>query len=313
MFRRPEKTLNLIFVHQPKKLSHTDFNAIAAKIVQIAPEVQVFGVLPTETVDVIPRAHWARPTLTVSFGRVGRFVPLRGPIYENRFVPKLQQFRSFLANGFATPHMDLFRSGMDLDPHQWGPFVILKPLDPARTSNGKYLQVFRTAALSGRRLPDDHASHQMPMLVQSWIDTGTQMSSYRCLTLFGAVLYSMKLLRTEPRPSLEAPDHIIEAMPAESDRGNRIRNHDRDILEFATAMAAVFPRHPILGCDIIREEKTAKLYALEVNAGGNVWHFSSPSTERWRTYEKTHSLKVEFSSFETAAEMLARKTRLEAR
>ena len=313
MFRRPEKTLNLILVHQPRKLSHTDFDAIAAKIVQIAPEIHIFGVLPTETVDVIPKAHWARPTLTVSFGRVGRFVPLRGPIYENSSVPKLQQFRSFLAHGLLTPHTDLYRSGMPLDPHQWGPFVILKPLDLAHTSNGKNLQVFRTTALSGRRLPDDHPSHRMPMLVQSWIDTGEQMSSYRCLTLFGALLYSMKLLRAEPRPSLGSPDHIIEAMPAESDRGNRTRNHDRTIWDFAAAMAGVFPRHPILGCDIIKEEKTGKLYALEVNAGGNVWHFSSASTERWRTYEKTHSLKVEFSSFETAAEVLVRKARLEAR
>jgi hypothetical protein len=307
------KTLNLIYVHQPQRLWHVDMEAIANKMSVIAPEIQVFGVLTNDTADVLSPADWSRPTLTFSFGRVGRFIPLRGPVYENRFVSKLDQFRALREFGLPTPNTALYRHGMDLDPAEWGPFVILKPADPEHTSNGLYLQVFRTAALRGRQLPGEHPSRKMAMLVQQWIDTGEKLTAYRCLTLFGAVLYGSRTQRTEARPPLDSPDEVIEAMPAESDRGHNTRTHDRTLMEFGSRMAEAFPRQPILGCDLLREAGSGKLYALEVNAGGNVWHFSSPRTARWRTFEQTHSLKTEFSSFDIAADVLARKTRLEAR
>ena len=153
----------------------------------------------------------------------------------------------------------------------------------------------------------------MTMLVQQWIDTGQRLTAYRCLTLFGAALYVLRSDRVEERPSLDAPDDAIEAMPAEADRGRFFRDPDREIVEFAARMAASFPRHPLLGCDVLREEATGRLFAIEVNAGGNVWHFSSLRTARSRTFERTHSLKTEFSSFETAAKVLAAKTRQDAR
>lgn len=307
------KTLNLVYVHQPKKLWHSDIEAIAEKMKTIAPEIKIIGVMTDQSADVISPADWSRPTLTFSFGRIRRFIPPRGPVYENRFVSKLDQFRAFRRLGIPTPHTAPYQHGMDLNPADWGPFVILKPSDPAKTSSGLYLQVFRTAALSGRQLPHDHPSRRLPMLVQQWIDTGDKLTVYRCLTLFGAVLYGSRTQRIEARPPLDSPDDVIEAMPAESDRGQGTRTHDRSLLEFALHMAEAFPRHPILGCDILREDSTGRFYALEVNAGGNVWHFSSPRTARWRTFEQTHSLKTEFSSFEIAAEVLAKKTRLEAR
>jgi len=307
------KTLNLIYVHQPKHLWYSDIEAIAEKMNSIAPEIKVLGVMTDQSADVIPPADWSRPTLTFSFGRIKHFIPPRGPVYENRFVSKLDQYRAFRRLGIATPYTAPYQHGMRLDPTDWGPFVILKPCDPANMSNGLHLQVFRTASLSGRQLPRDHASWKLPMLVQQWIDTGEKLTAYRCLTLFGAVLYGSRTQRMDVRPSLDSPDSVIEAMPAESDRGQNTRTHDRSLMEFASRMAEAFPRHPILGCDILREGSTGRLYALEVNAGGNVWHFSSPRTARWRTFEQTHSLKTEFSSFEIAAEVLAKKTRLEAR
>jgi hypothetical protein len=309
----PPKTLNLIYVHQPDHLWHYDIEAIAKNMSAIAPEIKFLGVMKDQSADVISPAEWSRPTLTFSFGPVRHFIPPRGPVYENRFVSKLDQFRAFRRLGVPTPHTAAYRHGMDLNPADWGPFVILKPSDPANMSNGLYLQVFRTVALSGRQLPHDHPSRRLRMLVQQWIDTGEKLTAYRCLTLFGAVLYLTQTQRTEARPSLDSPDNIIEAMPAESDRGQTTRARDRSLMEFAPRMAEAFPRHSILGCDILREHSTGRLYALEVNGGGNVWHFSSPRTAPWRTFEKTLSLRTEFSSFEIAAEVLARKTRLEAR
>lgn len=308
-----EKTLNLVFVHQPRKHSSFDLEAIALKIRSIAPEIKIFGVLPADTADVIPEKEWSRPTLTVSFGQVHNFIPRRGPVYENRFVTKLEQFKRFRSLGIDTPVTAPYTPGMILDPAQWGPFVMMKPSDPGLTSTGQNLFVFRTASLSGRRLPKDHPSCRMPILLQQWIDTGEHITSYRCLTLFGAVMYGAVLWRADPRPSLTSPDAMIEAMPAGSDRSMTKVCDDAQILAFGARMAEAFPRHPILGCDLLREEATGKLYAIEVNAGGNVWHFSSPRTEPWRTHDGTEKLKRKFSSFDVAAAVLARKTRQEAR
>ena len=311
---KPEapKTLNLVFVHQPGKHSHDDIQAISSRILAIAPEIKIFGVLPTHGPDSIPDEDWQRPTLTVSFGRVRDFIPRRGPVYENRFVPKLEQFRRLRAAGVDTPHTAPYRQGMELDPGQWGAFVIMKPSDRELTSTGTHLQVFRTRSLSGRILPEDHASRKAPMLLQQWIDSGENMTCYRCLTLFGAVLYGSVSRSTDPRPDLESPDEMIEAMRAESDRGNNLACNDPDLMAFAARMAEAFPRHPILGCDIIREAGTGRFYAIEVNAGGNVWHFSSQRTAPWRTHDNNEKLKRYFSSFDVAAEVLARKTRTEA-
>lgn len=310
-----EKTRNLIFVHQPRKLSHVDLEVISAKIAQIAPEIRIFGVDARDTADVISRDDWRRPTLTVSFGPVGRFIPPRGPIFENRIVSKIDQYRRFRAHGVETPHSAPFRPGMDLDPAEWGPFVILKPLDPKDTSGGKYLQVFRTQSLSGRALPPDHPSNLVPMLIQRFIDSGEHMTSHRCLTLFGAVLYCKRSISPRLRPPLDSPDHVIEAMPAEPVRSELKIDlfEDAELFAFAGRMAEAFPGHPILGCDILREAGTGKLYAIEINGGGNVWHFSSPRNEEWRSYEDTEMMKRRFSSFDRAAEVLVRKTREEAR
>ena len=51
---------------------------------------------------------------------------------------------------------------------------------------------------------------------------------------------------------------------------------DPDVLAFAREVHGAFPRKPVLGIDILKRESDGKLFALEVNAGGNVWHLSSP-------------------------------------
>jgi hypothetical protein len=307
------KTLNLVFVHPPMKLSHTDIDAISIKISRLAPEIKIFGVFPDQGPEVISAQDWLRPTVTVSFGPVRRFIPPRGPIYENRFVPKLEQFRRFRSIGVETPHTEPFRQGMALDPAQWGPFVIMKPSDRKLTSTGRDLQIFRTTSLSGRSLPGDHPSRHVPMLLQQWIDSGQNLTSYRCLTLFGAVLYGTISQSPNPRADLDASDDVIEAMKAESDRGHNAAWKDPAVMAFAQRMAEAFPRHPILGCDILREAGTGALYAIEVNAGGNVWHFSSARTAPWRKHDKIEALKRQFSSFDVAAQVLVEKTRAEAR
>lgn len=310
-----EKSLNLILVHNPLKLSRVDFEVISAQIAKIAPEIRTFIVDPRNSSDVISTEDWRRPTLTVSFGSVGRFVSLRGPILENRVVSKLDQYGRFVECGVETPRSARFTPGMTLDSAAWGPLVILKPLDHNETSVGKNLQVFRTESLSGRTLAADHPAKTRPMLIQSFIDTGSHMRMHRCLTLFGTVLYCNRSTSPRQRPPLDSPDSEIESMSAEPVRSEMTIElyEDPELFAFATRMAAAFPAHPILGCDILREEGTGKLFAIEINGGGNVWHFSSPRNAGSRSFERTQTVKRHFSSFERAADVLARKTREEAR
>ena len=76
-------------------------------------------------------------------------------------------------------------------------------------------------------------------------------------------------------------------------------------------MAAAFPQMPLLGCDILEEQETGMLYGIEVNAGGNVWHFSSPYLAETRS--KTPILNAarlnQYNAFDTAAKALINATR----
>jgi D-alanine-D-alanine ligase-like ATP-grasp enzyme len=86
---------------------------------------------------------------------------------------------------------------------------------------------------------------------------------------------------------------------------------DADVLAFAKRIAGVFGGIPLLGIDIVREHGSGKLYALEVNAGGNVWHFSSPywAERRARYPHVARAMHEQFGAFDVAAKALISATR----
>jgi hypothetical protein len=82
------------------------------------------------------------------------------------------------------------------------------------------------------------------------------------------------------------------------------------------------PDIPILGVDIVPEEKSKKLYVLECNPGGNTWHFSAGSTaairrqfvggkqESAKRAETWCQLMIgQFDAFDRTAEVLVQKVR----
>jgi hypothetical protein len=86
------------------------------------------------------------------------------------------------------------------------------------------------------------------------------------------------------------------------------------VLEFARKAAGAFPDIPLLGIDVIQNIGSGELSVLEVNAGGNTWHFSSPSSAYWRKEhpELAAAMKSQFGAFRKAAEVLIRQTRKHA-
>jgi len=68
----------------------------------------------------------------------------------------------------------------------------------------------------------------------------------------------------------------------------------------------------VLGVDIIRDVHSGKLYVLEVNPHGNVWHLSSPFVRKVDP-EYVRARYAQFNALDRAANLLIQKTRSDAR
>jgi hypothetical protein len=78
------------------------------------------------------------------------------------------------------------------------------------------------------------------------------------------------------------------------------------------------PAIPLQGVDIIREAATGRLFVLEINAGGNTWHFSSKRMEERRkshpeTYLTREERIAQFGAWDVAARVLIERARQQAR
>jgi hypothetical protein len=286
---------NLILVSDPRRMDRNDFMDIAKHIIGKQRNINVIIVSTEESSDSVPKKLWRNPTLTVAFGPLGKFTTLRGLVLRNAAIPKFQQYAQFCLAGIDTPRTTIHIPGTSYDVAEWGEFCILKPTDLARTSAGGTVHWRRTrrmAAFDPTRYPDDHVYRQSRLLVQSFVDTGRMPANWRVLTLFGEPLYCFKSICPVERPALDAPDEAIENAVIEPKHPSikgafdyaKMREFaaDPEIMAFARRIHRAFPRLPLLGCDILREAGTGKLYALEINGGGNTWHFSSPTFARQR-------------------------------
>lgn len=307
----------LVLVAQPEYLATDDLLLIRDKITAQAPDIRVLVVGRSDSARLIDESLWKRPALTVSFGPLGSFRPLRGILFCNEAIPKIEQFRRMTASGISTPRTAIFKFGMNLPPDEWKDFCILKPANLSITSSGRGIYLFRRDRLKTIKpedLPPDHFARREEMLVQSFIDSGPTFKVYRCLTLFGEVIYQNVSEDPEPRSSLEVADEVIEAIVPEPRRSRATPRIDTDprVMAFAASIHKAFADTPLLGCDIIQEEHTGDLYAIEVNAGGNVWHLSSPRTRDFRSISKIQEYLKTFKSYDKAALSLIRATRRHA-
>jgi hypothetical protein len=222
-----------------------------------------------------------------------------------------------LKAGVSTPRTALFDFGMELPEEKWGEFCVLKPANLSISSSGRGLYLFRSRKLSSigpEDLPLSHLARHQKMIVQSFIDTGNKFSVYRSLTLFGELVYQNLTESIDAHPLLSSDDDTVEAIHPEPPRlltTPRI-NTDSDVIKFASTIYKAFTNIPLLGCDIVKEYRTGRLYAIEVNAGGNVWHLSSPRTQESRSMTKIQSYLKTFDSYDKAAIALVRATRQHA-
>lgn len=316
LFRPPERLLNVIVNDALLELS--DFVEICGKIRARAPHIHIFLGNPGSRAEQVSAKLWSLPALTIGVGtHVGSFAPRRGDLVYNKPVAKLDQAAILQANAVRTPRTGRFDPKASYDPAVWGEFVILKPAPLLLTSDGKNVRMIRTSRLGRIGTPEKLAEMlgtTAPILVQSFVDTGVRPVCWRVLTLFGHALYCMRTVSPIARPSLSASDKEIEnaSIVTKHVEWKGVYDYSEilfldskpQILDFARRVAACFPRIPLLGVDILEHHETGELFALEINAGGNTWHFSSRSAASGRTAVDREARMAQFGAWDVAARAL---------
>jgi glutathione synthase/RimK-type ligase-like ATP-grasp enzyme len=240
----------------------------------------------------------------------------RGTLVRNFEIDKLVQTQVLRKAGLPTPPDLPFRAGMMLDPIVFGEFVLLKPLDFRLTSKGIGIQVMRRTRLEKLRPLDLPADHPMRRdtkgyIVQKLVNTGKFATTYRVSTFMGELIYALKYQSLVPSPDLTSSDSEIESGDF-TQKGERRMElfEDEELFSLAKRVAGVFEKLPLLGIDFVRDYETLQPYILEVNAGGNTWHFASKMwAERRRSSpELIRSMKQQFSVYDAAARGLVAKT-----
>ncbi len=156
------------------------------------------------------------------------------------------------------------------------------------------------------------------LLIQPFIDHSENghPTEYRVLTMFGRVLYCARNRWGNVRPPLAdiAADPTGVIASNNKTMGGRVRSicNDAEIIALGERAHAVFPECPLLGVDIIRETQSGRLYVLEVNSHGAVWHLSSQLAKKTMDPEHIRDLYSQFNALDRAADLLIQKTRNDA-
>ena len=312
---------HLVLAYQPGWQSMADLSSIARLVRVLDSRIGTFIVPATHRNRASRKAAATRPTLVASIGPLTAFRPLRGRIYQGLPIPKFEQLKRLHAAGIPVPLTTVLRPETVLDPAVWGEFVVVKPTDMPSSSHALGINLFRTRRarfVAPMDYPDDHPGRLGPMVVQQYVDTGERLTTYRVLSFFGEPIYAMLMRSTIQRVDLGSTDAVIEAAPiayqADANR-ERLLIRDADVLAMARAAHKVFPEIPMIGCDIIRDARTGDLYVLELNPGGNTWHFSSDSAGEMRARmgpEQVEKMRQQFQALRTVAIALVGRTIAEA-
>jgi hypothetical protein len=313
-----EPTRNLVMVYYPGLLNVGDFEEIRDRIRVQAPDIEVF-IVPATVPDFSNTRRIAnRPSLIFSPMRLGWFQPRRGKVYCGRILPKINQMQTLEKAGIQVPRWTVLTPETKIDPVEWGPVVVLKPAAWRFASGGKGISLIRTAKVKFREcasFPDDHPGRHGPMLVQEFIPTGEHPTKTRIMSLFGEILYALERVSTDKLPDLDAPDETLESYRVVTSGGVQRATLviNQRLIDLARQVFKCFPLVPVQALDVIFDSRDATAYVLEINPGGNTWHFSSQWAAGFETELGGKRLKDQLGAFDIAARVLIERTRREAK
>ncbi len=302
---------NLILVHHDN-MNPADFVRIGEQVRAQAPDIMVY-LTPQSGLRSYHVSR--RPTLIFCPRRLRRKKFPPGKIYCGRRIPKTEQLRILARHGLPVPRWTTIKPGFTCTRAEWGAIVVVKPSSyDASYSRGVVASrpedvTFHPPA----SFPEEHPGRHGPMLIQQFIDTGLNPTQIRVLTLFGEPLYAEEIRTEEPQPMPQPlTAESVAAWVITPITVTRARSfvYDNDVFRLARRTYGAFPDVPLQGCDIVREKATGRLFILEINAGGNTWHFSS----KWGQFQRIEGRRREeqFDAFQVAAKVLVERTRNEA-
>jgi hypothetical protein len=304
---------NLLIVHEPMGQALSDWLSVKERIGRKAPDIEVRIATNRAPNSVTRRWQGSRPSLVFSPHVLFEYRPNGGTVYAGQSFSKLEQIKLLSRQGLPVPFTATLTRDLVMDPAQWGRYVIAKPIDGGK---GQGVYLVQTTDLS-TRYSELTLNDTRTMVIQPYIEHSENgcPTSYRVLTLFGRVLYSARNSWAVARPPLEEiaanPNGIIASNDGSFGRLRTVWN-DPEIIALGEQAASAFPECPVLGVDVVRDVETNKLYILEVNPAGRVWHFSSPLAMNRFTAEYRADLYAQFGALDRTAELLIDKTRKEA-
>lgn len=306
---------NLILVHQRTKQDRADYEEIARRIGERAPDIAVF-IADTKDANLAdPRFDGTAATLTVSPMPIKRFRPPRGAICQGFEFPKGEQYERLARLGLPVPRWTQIGPQTALDPRDWGPYVVVKP---ELGRKGAEIFIKKTGRVRYRppeSYPEAHPVRKAPLLAQRFVYTGRWPANYRVVTLFGEPLLCWRCEASHGYVPLESRWDFkarggITVVSNKRDSRYALAS-DPDVLALARRAHEAFPEQPLLGTDLVRDADTGELWVIECNPRGDAWLISS---DMGRMIERANGLDfaAQFGALEVAAGALAREARLRA-
>lgn len=310
---RSTPTRNLLIVQTADEQDPADWLAVKERIERDAPDIDVAIANNRNRNSVTARWQVRRPSLVFSPVRLIDFVPRGGKVYSGHVIGKDEQLRRLSSIGILTPKTATLSAASSVDPAEWGEYVIVKPNN---LNSGDGVSLVRTVDLSARYHELTSVARDQ-FLVEPYIDHSEDghPADYRILVMFGRALYCVHSRWEQKRQSLPEiaadPQGIIASNSGLMGGHVRAICNDPEIISLAERAHQIFPECPVIGVDIIRDSQSGRLYVLEVNPHGAVWHLSSPLA---KTMEPEHVQEryAQFDALNLAADLLIEKTRTEA-
>jgi hypothetical protein len=305
---QPER--NLLILQEPLQQDPADWIAIKERIDRAAPDIEVRIANVRDRNSVTARWQVRRPSLVFSPLFLFGYVPRGGAVFSGQFLGKEEQLKRLSSIGLPTPRTETLSPTNAFDVSDWGDYVIVKANN---LNSGDSVRLVRTAEVCTRydelvAFADDH------FLVQPYIDHTQDgyPTEYRVLIMFGRALYCSQNRWANTQPPLDEIATDPAGVIASNSKlmGGHVRKicNDADVISLAERTHQAFPECAVLGVDIIRERQTGRLYVLEVNPHGVVWHLSSPLAQTFDP-DQIRARYAQFNLLDRAADLLIQKTR----
>jgi hypothetical protein len=308
-----EPTRNLLILQERRIQEPSDWIAIKQRIDSDAPDIEVRIADVSLPNSVTARWQVRRPSLVFSPTFLSGYLPRGGAVFSGRFLGKGEQLRRLSSIGILVPRTETLSFGNSFDPKEWGDYLIVKPDDSNR---GEGLKLVRTIDVYARFGASTTLSRGR-LLVQPFIDHSEDgyPIHYRVLSMFGRALYCVGRRWAHKRPPLaEIAANPLGLIASNSElMGAPVLSicNDSEIISLGERAHEAFPECAILGVDIIRERQSGRLYMLEVNPHGAVWHLSSPLAKKLDP-QHIRERYAQFNALDLAAVLLIQKTRTAA-